>query len=96
MMSQGSEIFLYISILVVMVLLSFGLAILISPKRFGPAQRSIVTGLLTTIVMHAYIVVIENGVDQFVAVSVLMGFFVGFLGGLALEAILKLIRHQKS
>jgi len=93
-MLQASEVFLYISILVIMVLLSFGLAVLISPRRFSPAKRSIVTGLLTTLVMHAYVIIFEDGVDQFVGISVLIGFFIGFVGGLALEALIKLIRQR--
>jgi len=90
-MSQESDIFLYLALIVVMVSFSFGLVVLVTPKRKASTTRAVLTGLVTTIVMHLYIVLFEEGVDQFVAISVLMGFAIGFGGGLALETLRKSI-----
>jgi len=86
-MSQESDIFLYLALIVGMVSFSFGLVVLVTPKRIASTTRAVLTGLVTTIVMHLYIIFFEEGVDQFVAISVLMGFAIGFGGGLALEAL---------
>ena len=88
-MSQESDIPLYLALLIGMVLSSYGLVILLTPKRYGPAARSALTGLVTTLVMHVYIIMFDEGVDQFVAISVIMGFLIGFGGGLVLELIKK-------
>lgn len=90
-MPQESNIFLHLALLVAMVSFSYGLVVLITPKRLASTARAALTGLVTTIVMHLYIVLFDGGVDQFVAISVLMGFAIGFGGGLALEVMRKSI-----
>jgi len=88
-MSQESDIPLYLLLLIGMVLLSHGLVVLMTPKPYGLAMRSVLTGLVTTVVMHLYIIIFDEGVDQFIGISVIVGFLIGFGGGLALEAIRK-------
>jgi predicted neutral ceramidase superfamily lipid hydrolase len=84
-MSELSAFHQFILIMVVAIVLAFAIALALVRSPGLSMSRVLLTAVLSTIIVHAYLMLFGGGLDQFVLVSLVMMLLYGFLGGLLLD-----------
>jgi hypothetical protein len=84
-MSDPSNLVHFIVLLVIAIVCAYGVTLALVGTRKGRTIRVLLSSLVTVIFVHAYLILIGEGVDQFILISAIFVMIYGAVGSWLLD-----------